>query len=137
MGLDSVVPGVAPQPAPQKTDQSKPILPQTIKLLAKADVSDVVPLVREDLRARRDAGRKKYGTELHTFNGRDALLDAYQEACDLVVYFVQYREEMLELEGETNFAIENQLAALFEVLTDLRLKLEERKPKQDGPRLIY
>jgi hypothetical protein len=43
-------------------------------------------LVVADMRARDAAGLAKYGTRLQPHNGRDALLDAYQEALDLAVY---------------------------------------------------
>ncbi len=46
-------------------------------------------LVIEDMKARDQFGQKKYGTALHPFNGRDALVDAYQEALDLCVYLRQ------------------------------------------------
>jgi len=49
----------------------------------------VLELVLQDLRDRSAVGTVKYGTELKTHNGRDALLDAYQEACDLVMYLRQ------------------------------------------------
>lgn len=42
-----------------------------------------------DLRERALAGEKKYGTPLRAHNGRDALVDAYQEALDLVMYLSQ------------------------------------------------
>jgi len=50
-------------------------------------------LVIEDMRGRDAMGEKKYGTRLQAFNGRDALVDAYQEALDLVVYLRQAIEE--------------------------------------------
>lgn len=53
----------------------------------------IVPLVIEDLSARREFGRKKYGDELRTSNGRDALIDAYQEALDLCIYLRQRIEQ--------------------------------------------
>lgn len=37
-------------------------------------------------RRARHAGRQRYGTPLTTHNGRDHLVDAYQEALDLAVY---------------------------------------------------
>jgi hypothetical protein len=43
-------------------------------------------LVIDDMVARDVFGESKYGTRLQPFNGRDALVDAYQEALDLVVY---------------------------------------------------
>jgi hypothetical protein len=46
-------------------------------------------MVIEDMKARDDFGRLKYGTPLQPFNGRSALRDAYQEALDLAVYLRQ------------------------------------------------
>ena len=46
-------------------------------------------LVITDMQARDRLGEKKYGTRLQPFNHRDALVDAYQEALDLVVYLRQ------------------------------------------------
>lgn len=43
----------------------------------------------EDLRERSEIGREKYGTYLETFNGRNALVDAYQEVLDLAQYLKQ------------------------------------------------
>ena len=45
--------------------------------------------VIEDMRQRDHVGRQRYGTPLQAGNGRDALVDAYQEALDLVVYLKQ------------------------------------------------
>jgi hypothetical protein len=47
--------------------------------------SDVV----EDLKDRRQFGLDKYGTLLQAGNGRNALLDAYQEVQDMLVYLKQ------------------------------------------------
>lgn len=46
-------------------------------------------LVIKDMNLRNEFGRKKYGTPLQPFNGRDVLKDAYEEALDLVVYLRQ------------------------------------------------
>lgn len=53
----------------------------------------VWPLVIADMQERDRIGTAKYGTPLRVHNGRDALLDAYQEALDLVVYLRQVIEE--------------------------------------------
>lgn len=45
--------------------------------------------VAQDLQDRAVMGKKKYGTYLQSNNGRDALMDAYQEALDLVMYLKQ------------------------------------------------
>lgn len=53
----------------------------------------VLGYVLADLSARAETGKQKYGVYLETFNRRDALWDAYQEALDLVMYL---RQEILE-----------------------------------------
>jgi len=50
-------------------------------------------LVINDMQERDALGRHRYGTPLQPFNGRDALVDAYQEALDLAVYLRQAIEE--------------------------------------------
>lgn len=50
-------------------------------------------LVIADMRERDQIGRQRYGTPLQAFNGRDALVDAYQEALDHAVYLRQAIEE--------------------------------------------
>ena len=42
-----------------------------------------------DIEARKQVGFQRYGTLLQPFNGRDALMDAYQEALDLAQYIKQ------------------------------------------------
>jgi hypothetical protein len=54
---------------------------------------DVLELVEADLRERVATGEREYGERLQTFNGRDALRDAYEEALDLVLYLRQEIEE--------------------------------------------
>jgi hypothetical protein len=52
-------------------------------------------LVIQDIEARKQVGIERYGTVLQPFNGRSALMDAYQEALDLCAYLRQllYEEE--------------------------------------------
>ena len=54
---------------------------------------DIWRLVLDDMKERRRTGIKRYGTPLQANNGRDALVDAYQEALDLAVYLRQAIEE--------------------------------------------
>lgn len=46
-------------------------------------------LVMQDMAARKAIGIKRYGTALQPHNGRDSLLDAYEEALDLCNYLRQ------------------------------------------------
>ena len=66
--------------------------------LAPADVPEPMPVpgkvdvlleVIKDLESRDAVGTKKYGTTLQTNNGRNPLMDAYQEALDLAMYLKQ------------------------------------------------
>jgi len=50
-------------------------------------------LVVEDMKARDEMGREKYGTALRAGDGRRSLVDAYQEALDLAVYLRKAIEE--------------------------------------------
>ena len=50
---------------------------------------DVLPEVIKDLQARDKVGTVKYGTTLQSHNGRNCLMDAYQEALDLAMYLKQ------------------------------------------------
>lgn len=50
-------------------------------------------LVIEDMKQRNEIGKKRYNTELQPFNGRNSLVDAYQEALDLCVYLRNAIEE--------------------------------------------
>lgn len=61
------------------------------------DQTPVQDLVIADLERRKAVGLAKYGTLLQPFNGRDALLDAYQEAMDLTQYLRQALEERSQL----------------------------------------
>jgi hypothetical protein len=45
--------------------------------------------VLDDFKRRAETGKAQYGTYLETHNGRDALVDAYQEALDLCMYLKQ------------------------------------------------
>jgi hypothetical protein len=56
----------------------------------------IAPLVLQDIQARIAMGEAKYNTTLQAHNGRDALMDAYQEAIDLVMYL---RQAIAERDG--------------------------------------
>lgn len=50
------------------------------------DLPAVWPLVIADMQNRDSLGRKCYGTPLQPFNGRDALVDLYEELLDAAAY---------------------------------------------------
>jgi hypothetical protein len=61
----------------------------------KSEKPDVWPLVIKDMEERDRLGKAKYGIPLRSFNGRDPLIDAYQEVLDMSVYLRQEIEERL------------------------------------------
>lgn len=54
-------------------------------------------LVQLDMKERDAVGRERYGTPLQANNGRDMLVDAYQEALDLSCYL---RGAIFERDGK-------------------------------------
>ncbi len=54
----------------------------------------VMDEVIKDMKQRKADGIEKYGRPLETFNGRRALVDAYQEALDLCIYLKQHLLEL-------------------------------------------
>ncbi len=54
-----------------------------------SDGPDITTLVKDDLESRAKKGVETYGARLKPSNGRNALIDAYQEALDLGVYLKQ------------------------------------------------
>jgi hypothetical protein len=74
------------------TDQQLPV---------RNDNPAIQDLVIADIEERKALGLSKYGTLLQANNGRDMLLDAYQEALDLVVYLKgRLEEDRLRAERE-------------------------------------
>jgi hypothetical protein len=67
---------IVDQPAPQRTDGPS-----------------MHDLVIADMHERKQVGKEHYGTILQAHNGRDAMVDAYQEVLDLAVYLRQAIEE--------------------------------------------
>jgi len=66
--------------------KSNPAIPEP---MPQGEGRVILPDVIKDMVDRSDAGKTKYGTRLRINNGRNALMDAYQEAIDLVFYLKQ------------------------------------------------
>ena len=56
------------------------------------DHPDIQSRVIADIEARRLVGIKRYGTALQPWNGRDALVDLYEELLDACCYIKQGRD---------------------------------------------
>jgi hypothetical protein len=79
--------------------------------------AEVRELVIKDMADRDAWGRSKYHTPLQPHNGRDALIDAYQELLDSSVYLAQY---MLETEDVPTDASELCLEAYELIIPMIR-----------------
>jgi hypothetical protein len=109
------------------TDQSLPVPGQEeVHQAAIDDLTgwnldpDVREAIEKGLAARRALGISKYGRPLETHNGRDALLDAWQEALDLFAYAYQ-----LELEHPNEGiadSVTGYAESALESLTRMRLE---------------
>ena len=76
------------------------------------------------LRARRGLGIELHGAPLSTFNGRDALVDAFQEVLDAMNYLQQYVME----QGDSKSHFDHYIWMLWEIavgISDLIVKHEE------------
>ena len=70
----------------------------------EATTRDCWELVIHDMKDRRAMGIHNYGMPLRAFNGREPLVDAYQELLDLCVYMRQAIEEKRILSSSTSLA---------------------------------
>ena len=77
------------------------------------------PQVIADMQDRDLAGRKKYGTPLQPHNGRDALVDLYQELLDAAVYAKQAMFEGIDIERE--------YVRVLESILEVRERIEMRR----------
>ncbi len=60
----------------------------------------IYPLVIADIEERAKVSKPKYGKYLESHNGRNALIDAYQEVLDLAMYLRQRIEEEKDMREE-------------------------------------
>ena len=88
-------PAITREPAPT-ANGNRAIWPLLIAETAAGHYGGDTPEKRHllaDMAARHTYGVEHYGTPLQAHNGRDALVDAYQEALDLPAYLRQAQEE--------------------------------------------
>ncbi len=91
---------IVDQPPPIATDR-RPVWDSVISLVesrrstfgAYGKTGGAVDLTIADMRDRDQLGRERYGVPLTSGNGRDHLIDAAQEALDLLVYLAAELDE--------------------------------------------
>jgi len=90
---------IVDQPPPVPQEHRQPVWEVVIDHVARAreagifGASPVVDLLIADMRDRDQVGRQRYGTPLTSGNGRDHLVDAFQEVLDACVYLVNDLDE--------------------------------------------
>ena len=117
-------PAATPQPDPVRGGRSCTILVvRDLMDRCGNDLDDVIAGVVRDLIARDAMGFEKYGQNLETNDGRDTLMDWYQETLDAAQYGCKYLEEH---PGEhlAERAYQNDLTTCVR----LRQLIDERKP---------
>jgi len=100
--IESIVDGVQPMPCPGRDDVAAWVGADIEQMV---DDPELVEALDADLDDRVQVGFHRYGTRLQTFNGRDFLVDAYQEALDLAMYT---RGAILEQDGPGPDGAESQ-----------------------------
>jgi hypothetical protein len=112
---------------PAMTDEERPGLSRAEPPPIPNDSPAIADLVIADMEDRKAAGIAKYGVALQAGNGRDPLIDAYQEGLDLVVYMRQLiAERWVRREEYDRLAVEaaelrERLAAHEQAASRLRL----------------
>jgi hypothetical protein len=118
----------APQPAPLPST-APPVWPLVIADARERLAGDVLQLLLADMEVRDAAGRVKYGVPLAAGNGRDHLVDAYQEELDRAVY---YRAEIEE--GDPSGIAVRLYAQALDTLLLVRGALDQRRRAREAVR---
>lgn len=83
-----------PMPSGGKVDVTSVVVRDIIEyseaLEMQEDYSINAEQIATEFEERSDFGVEKYGVRLHSHNGRNALVDAYQEGMDMVLYLRQH-----------------------------------------------
>lgn len=120
----------APQPAPT-AGEGEAVWP-----LIYDSVALVLPdWLKADMKGRHELGVAKYGTPLRVWNGRDAVVDAYQEALDLAVYAKQALERVgpYSLRRAETINVHLTLSYAFHNALQIACRLGELARKQQVP----
>ena len=109
---------------PPTTNKHEPVWEAVIRDIKSAAIDPHIDaLLVEDIRERDRIGEKKYGTRIQPLNGRDAIVDAYQEALGLVVYLRQRLLELPLLGAVSDMLLENVYRDSLSIVRRLRTSL--------------
>ena len=123
-------PGWDRQPKPIITEKSEVVTDKLLEVIPGAKYSvhaidEIIAQVRKDAISRREHGREKYGVPLMSFNGRDCLMDAYEEVHDLAVYLMQLRMEEEDLVQQSN--LQGMIVNTVGLMCQVKEMLERRE----------
>ncbi len=130
----------AEQPKPKETTR-RPAWELVVEYAEGVYPSEepVVALIIADMKERDRVGRERYGVPLTADNGRDHLIDAYQEGLDYAVYLMTFLDEkgVITADGQEAAkrytaeveSVAGLFAAHMAYLPKLRELIEIRKAK--------
>lgn len=115
---------MSPQPKPIRNYNSKAVFAELKKEFGDSDLWHYYE-------ERNELGMKTYGKILETFNGRDCLVDALEEALDLSVYLMQYyMEQKADHEEEDHSKNHAMFLRSVALVYELRGMIREREAKR-------
>lgn len=100
------------------------VLPFLLKRLEIQFNNDYIEGVQDALTERAKIGIQKYGTPLQTDNGRNPLVDTFQEALDLAMYAAQYT---IERKQPSSLLLNMAIEILTEIYDQLILEINNGK----------
>ena len=113
------------QPEP-KINTEDPLWPQVIDDVTNiAFPKDLAQEIAKDMQERHEVGVKRYGTALQPYNGRNPVVDAYQEVLDSIVYLKQALIEERGMLGDDQDGIEYLYKQSIQTAMALRYLLNE------------
>ncbi len=120
-----------PQPNPRPNLLHPYVWDEVLKdLPVRASFRVPLPTIqafRLDVTERDQIGQAKYAMRLQPFNGRDAVVDAYQEAMDQTVYLKQAC-----LEQPQNFVLRTLYESALNQALNMRSYLNHRGGRENG-----
>jgi hypothetical protein len=96
---------------------------------------EITPLVIKDLEMRSSIGKEKYGEALRAFNGRDPMVDLYQELIDAVQYIRQAIEER-NMSAERGMEVPSMTAREYILHVDAAFTVGRESVAEEAHRLV-
>lgn len=126
------------QPKPTENNNSVIVWDRLRQELTKQLTSYEYDLLIHDLENRVDMGKEKYGTVLKSHNGRDALLDSYEELQDALFYLKQVDiEDNAGLKPEEKNIIPDMIYSVSLVAVKLKELIRNKEKAKESFGITY